>query len=141
MRNAIITLVYTAMLLVAIANIILMFHLMDTQGRQFIHYGIILLAAWFIGVVLSFMHDGRHTYRLAYGVLYALVFALVYPPCLLWNVLTMPFWFARQRGNRWYVLTSSGAVSWMGETRMMAVVHRAEAWLSRRITYGKHADL
>jgi MFS family permease len=139
MRNSIITVVYTLMLLVAIGNIILMFHLMDTQGRKLLHYGIIILAAWFIGLVLTFMHDGRHTYRLANWVLMALVLGLIYPPCVLWNALTMPFWFARARGLRWYTLTSAGAVSWMGETWLIGKVDRLNSWLEARITYGRHA--
>jgi hypothetical protein len=138
-NNNFITVLYTVMLLVGIGNIILMFHLMDTQGAQLIHYGILLLACWFTGIVIGYMHADRHLYRLGQWVLIGLALTTVYPVCLLWNLITAPYWLPRQGGNRWYYFHALGAVDWAGNTWLMRKLHKVDDWLGKRLTCGRQA--
>jgi hypothetical protein len=76
--------------------------------------------------------------RVAHWLLILLVYTVFYPPCLVWNLITLPFWFRTYRGLRWYHFTSSGAVEWLGETWLLGKLSKLECILERRILYGKH---
>jgi hypothetical protein len=129
------------MIIVGVANTALFTYLLLESGEPAYKNGVLLvmftLAVTFTAVVNMYLREIHGWSRLAQWLLTGVVYALVYPPCLVWNLLTLPLWFRTYRGLRWYYFTSSGAVEYMGETRFIRLVSKLDDYLGHRVTYGR----